>query len=36
LDWRNPAKLGALSVEAIGDDILLTADVIDRGKRRHS
>ena len=34
LDWRKPATLGPLSVRALGDDILLTADVVTRGKRR--
>lgn len=34
LDWRKPATLGPLSVQALGDDILITADVIDRGERR--
>ena len=35
LDWRSPAKLGPISVRALDDDILLTADVIDPGQRRH-
>jgi diaminohydroxyphosphoribosylaminopyrimidine deaminase / 5-amino-6-(5-phosphoribosylamino)uracil reductase len=34
LDWRKPATLGPLSVRALGDDILLTADVVTRGRRR--
>jgi diaminohydroxyphosphoribosylaminopyrimidine deaminase / 5-amino-6-(5-phosphoribosylamino)uracil reductase len=33
LDWRKPATLGPISVRALGDDILLTADVVDRGRR---
>jgi diaminohydroxyphosphoribosylaminopyrimidine deaminase/5-amino-6-(5-phosphoribosylamino)uracil reductase len=36
LDWRKPAILGPLSVRAIGEDILLTADVMTRGQRRRS
>jgi diaminohydroxyphosphoribosylaminopyrimidine deaminase/5-amino-6-(5-phosphoribosylamino)uracil reductase len=34
LDWRKPATLGPISVRAIGEDVLLTADVITRGQRR--
>ena len=34
LDWRKPATLGPLSVRALGDDILITADVVTRGSRR--
>ena len=34
LDWRKPAMLGPISVRGLGEDILLTADVIDRGQRR--
>jgi len=34
LDWRKPATLGPLSVRALGEDILLTADVLTRGRRR--
>jgi diaminohydroxyphosphoribosylaminopyrimidine deaminase/5-amino-6-(5-phosphoribosylamino)uracil reductase len=34
LDWRKPATLGPLSVRALGEDILLTADVVTRGSRR--
>lgn len=33
LDWRKPATLGPISVRALGDDVLLTADVINRGRR---
>ena len=33
LDWRKPATLGPISVRALGDDILLTADVVNRGRR---
>ena len=36
LDWRKPATLGPISVRALGDDILLTADVVTRGRRRRS
>jgi diaminohydroxyphosphoribosylaminopyrimidine deaminase/5-amino-6-(5-phosphoribosylamino)uracil reductase len=36
LDWRKPALLGPISVQALGEDILLTADVVDRGQRRRS
>jgi diaminohydroxyphosphoribosylaminopyrimidine deaminase/5-amino-6-(5-phosphoribosylamino)uracil reductase len=36
LDWRAPATLGPLSVRVLGDDVLLTADVVDRGRRRRS
>jgi diaminohydroxyphosphoribosylaminopyrimidine deaminase / 5-amino-6-(5-phosphoribosylamino)uracil reductase len=36
LDWNHPAKLGPLNVEALGPDLLVTADVIDAGKARHS
>ncbi len=34
LDWRKPAALGPISVRALGEDVLLTADVITRGRRR--
>jgi len=34
LDWRKPATLGPISIRAIGEDVLLTADVITRGRRR--
>jgi diaminohydroxyphosphoribosylaminopyrimidine deaminase/5-amino-6-(5-phosphoribosylamino)uracil reductase len=34
LDWRKPATLGPLSVRVLGDDLLLTADVVTRGRRR--
>ena len=34
LDWRKPARLGPIAVRAVGDDLLLTADVLDRGQRR--
>jgi diaminohydroxyphosphoribosylaminopyrimidine deaminase/5-amino-6-(5-phosphoribosylamino)uracil reductase len=34
LDWRKPATLGPLSVRALGEDLLLTADVVTRGQRR--
>jgi diaminohydroxyphosphoribosylaminopyrimidine deaminase/5-amino-6-(5-phosphoribosylamino)uracil reductase len=34
LDWRKPATLGPISVRALGEDILLTADVVTRGRRR--
>ena len=34
LDWRKPAMLGPISVRGLGEDILLTADVVDRGQRR--
>jgi len=33
LDWRKPATLGPLSVRALGDDILISADVLTRGSR---
>lgn len=36
LDWRKPTTLGPLVARALGDDVLLTADVITRGRRRHS
>jgi diaminohydroxyphosphoribosylaminopyrimidine deaminase / 5-amino-6-(5-phosphoribosylamino)uracil reductase len=36
LDWQCPAKLGPLSIRRLGDDILLTADVVTQGQRRHS
>jgi diaminohydroxyphosphoribosylaminopyrimidine deaminase/5-amino-6-(5-phosphoribosylamino)uracil reductase len=36
LDWRFPAKLGPLSLQNLGDDLLLTADVITQGRRRRS
>jgi len=36
LDWRKPATLGPLAVRVLGDDVLLTADVITRGRRRRS
>jgi diaminohydroxyphosphoribosylaminopyrimidine deaminase / 5-amino-6-(5-phosphoribosylamino)uracil reductase len=35
LDWRRPATLGPLAVRVLGDDVLLTADVVNRGRRRH-
>lgn len=34
LDWRKPAELGPLSVRRLGDDLLLTAEVVHRGRRR--
>ena len=34
LDWRKPATLGPLSVRALGEDILVTADVVTQGRRR--
>ena len=34
LDWRKPAVLGPISVHRLGNDILLRADVVDRGQRR--
>jgi diaminohydroxyphosphoribosylaminopyrimidine deaminase / 5-amino-6-(5-phosphoribosylamino)uracil reductase len=34
LDWRKPAVLGPISVRALDGDLLLTADVVDRGQRR--
>jgi diaminohydroxyphosphoribosylaminopyrimidine deaminase/5-amino-6-(5-phosphoribosylamino)uracil reductase len=34
LDWRKPATLGPISIRAVGEDVLLTADVITRGRRR--
>jgi diaminohydroxyphosphoribosylaminopyrimidine deaminase/5-amino-6-(5-phosphoribosylamino)uracil reductase len=33
LDWRKPATLGPISIRALGDDLLLTADVVARGQR---
>lgn len=36
LDWKHPAKLGPLTVEALDPDVLITADVIDPGKTRQS
>ena len=33
LDWRKPATLGPLSVRGLGDDLLLTADIVSRGQR---
>jgi diaminohydroxyphosphoribosylaminopyrimidine deaminase/5-amino-6-(5-phosphoribosylamino)uracil reductase len=35
LDWRKPATLGPISIRALGEDLLLTADVVTRGQRRH-
>jgi diaminohydroxyphosphoribosylaminopyrimidine deaminase/5-amino-6-(5-phosphoribosylamino)uracil reductase len=34
LDWRKPAGLGPLTIQQLGDDVLLTGDVVDRGQRR--
>jgi diaminohydroxyphosphoribosylaminopyrimidine deaminase/5-amino-6-(5-phosphoribosylamino)uracil reductase len=34
LDWRKPAMLGPLSVRELDGDLLLTADVVERGQRR--
>ena len=34
LDWRKPTTLGPISVRALGEDLLLTADVVARGQRR--
>jgi len=34
LDWRKPARLGPISVRELGGDLLLTAEVVDRGQRR--
>jgi diaminohydroxyphosphoribosylaminopyrimidine deaminase/5-amino-6-(5-phosphoribosylamino)uracil reductase len=36
LDWRKPATLGPITVRALGEDLLLTADVVTRGQRRRS
>ncbi|MBN2574637.1 MAG: bifunctional diaminohydroxyphosphoribosylaminopyrimidine deaminase/5-amino-6-(5-phosphoribosylamino)uracil reductase RibD [Deltaproteobacteria bacterium] len=36
LDWRRPALLGPISVRGVGEDVLLTADVVDRGHRRRT
>jgi len=36
LDWRFPAKLGPLSLQRLGEDVLLTADVVTQGRRRRS
>ncbi|HEY5282037.1 MAG TPA: bifunctional diaminohydroxyphosphoribosylaminopyrimidine deaminase/5-amino-6-(5-phosphoribosylamino)uracil reductase RibD, partial [Polyangia bacterium] len=36
LDWRKPAILGPISVRAIGEDVLLSADVVTRGQSRRS
>jgi diaminohydroxyphosphoribosylaminopyrimidine deaminase/5-amino-6-(5-phosphoribosylamino)uracil reductase len=33
LDWRKPATLGPITVRALGEDLLLTADVVARGQR---
>jgi diaminohydroxyphosphoribosylaminopyrimidine deaminase/5-amino-6-(5-phosphoribosylamino)uracil reductase len=35
LDWRTPLRLGPLEVRAIGEDVLLQADVIGPKLRRH-
>lgn len=35
LDWCKPATLGPISIRALGEDLLLTADVLTRGQRRH-
>ena len=34
LDWRKPAGLGPLSVRRLGDDLLLTAEIVSRGQQR--
>jgi diaminohydroxyphosphoribosylaminopyrimidine deaminase / 5-amino-6-(5-phosphoribosylamino)uracil reductase len=36
LDWRKPATLGPISIRALGEDLLLTADVVTRGQRRQT
>jgi diaminohydroxyphosphoribosylaminopyrimidine deaminase/5-amino-6-(5-phosphoribosylamino)uracil reductase len=36
LDWRNPLRLGPIEVHAIGEDVLLQADVINPKLRRRS
>ena len=36
LDWTCPAKLGPFEIHKLGPDVLLTADVVDPGKPRHS
>jgi diaminohydroxyphosphoribosylaminopyrimidine deaminase/5-amino-6-(5-phosphoribosylamino)uracil reductase len=36
LDWRNPLRLGPLEVHAIGEDVLLQADVIGAKLRRRA
>jgi len=36
LDWRKPATLGPLAVRVLGEDVLLTADVVNRGRHRRS
>jgi diaminohydroxyphosphoribosylaminopyrimidine deaminase/5-amino-6-(5-phosphoribosylamino)uracil reductase len=33
LGWRNPIKLGPLAVQAVGDDILVVADVVQPSRR---
>jgi diaminohydroxyphosphoribosylaminopyrimidine deaminase/5-amino-6-(5-phosphoribosylamino)uracil reductase len=33
LDWRKPATLGPISIRALDEDFLLTADVVARGQR---
>jgi diaminohydroxyphosphoribosylaminopyrimidine deaminase/5-amino-6-(5-phosphoribosylamino)uracil reductase len=33
LDWRTPIKLGPLAVRAVGDDILVVADVVQPSRR---
>lgn len=36
LDWRHPTRLGSITIQRLGDDILLTADVVARGQRVRS
>jgi hypothetical protein len=36
LDWRTPLRLGPLEVRAIGEDVLLQADVVGPKLRRRS
>jgi diaminohydroxyphosphoribosylaminopyrimidine deaminase/5-amino-6-(5-phosphoribosylamino)uracil reductase len=36
LDWRHPTRLGSMATQRLGDDILLTADVVSLGQPRRS
>jgi riboflavin biosynthesis pyrimidine reductase len=35
LDWQHPVRLGPISIRPLGDDILLTADVVEQGRRHN-
>jgi diaminohydroxyphosphoribosylaminopyrimidine deaminase / 5-amino-6-(5-phosphoribosylamino)uracil reductase len=34
LEWKSPTRLGSPEIQHLGPDVLITADVIDHGRRR--